>query len=74
MNISTATVELYQTMADAWQEADLPSRLREWWWVITHHALVDAPSPARDCEALLQEIQEDIEDLVTFEAIVARDR
>jgi hypothetical protein len=64
MNISKVILELYQTLTDAWQEADLPGRLREWWWVITHPALVDAPHPARACEALLQEIQEDIEDLV----------
>lgn len=40
-----ALYELCETLADAWQAADLVGRLRAWWWVITHRDLLDAPTP-----------------------------
>ncbi len=43
MNIIQVLVELDQTIRDAWQAADLSARLQEWWWVVTHPQLLDAP-------------------------------
>ncbi len=32
--------ELIATLYDAWQVADVPGRLSEWWWVVTHRRQV----------------------------------
>jgi hypothetical protein len=37
--------ELLQTLHAAWKAADLSGRLSEWWWVVTHTHLLDAPPP-----------------------------
>jgi len=39
--------ELYYTLAAAWKAADLAGRLREWWYVVTHQSILDAPAPER---------------------------
>jgi len=36
-----AIKELIATLVDAWAGADLCGRLREWWWVVTHQALLE---------------------------------
>ena len=41
----SAIVELYHTLIDVLQAGDLAGHLREWWWVITHHDLLDGPPP-----------------------------
>lgn len=38
-----ALIELLHTLSDAWRTADLHTRLREWWWVVTHPHLLDGP-------------------------------
>jgi hypothetical protein len=43
-----AIVELYHILLDAWQAADLPGHLGEWWWVVTHRHLLDGPPPAKE--------------------------
>ena len=47
MNVCKATVELCCVLLDAgeaaWDAADLTGRLQEWWWVVTHGDMVDAP-------------------------------
>ena len=43
-----ALTELYHILCDAWQAADLRSRLGEWWWVVTHRHLLDAPPPSQE--------------------------
>ena len=43
-----ALVELYHIMCDAWQAADLRSRLSEWRWVVTHRHLLDSPPPSQE--------------------------
>ncbi len=43
MNATQVITEPYQTIRDAWQAADLSARLQEWWWVVTHSHLLDAP-------------------------------
>ena len=33
--------ELWLTLADSWQQADLAGHLRAWWWTVTHRDLID---------------------------------
>ncbi len=36
-----AITELFQTVREAWEAADLGARLKAWWWVLTHRAELD---------------------------------
>ena len=38
-----AIKELWYTLADAWQAADLVARLQVWWYVVRHPELMDRP-------------------------------
>jgi hypothetical protein len=40
MDIIEVLQELYWTLMDAWEAADLAGRLASWWWVVTHPQLV----------------------------------
>lgn len=64
VGIANAVVELCCILMDAgeaaWDAADLAGRLQEWWWLVTHSALVDGPpvERARSKYYILNERQE----------------
>jgi hypothetical protein len=37
-----ALTELYSTLKAALEAADLPNRLKAWWYVVTHRHLLDS--------------------------------
>ena len=40
-----AVRELFKTLHAAWQAADLPRRMANWWYVVTHQDLIGGASP-----------------------------